>query len=430
VVILLVALVLLFIVAALAALAIDLVTFYTARSEAQLAADSIALAGARVLANSGMTSDPTDANLRNRAENLACNIALQEASQNQVGGRNLLTGPCPGSAEVAVSFDNSQSDVGNPRVVVRVSRADLPTFFARIWGRTQIAVGASATAEAYNPSFNASAGLGGAAPVAPTCVKPWLLPNLDPAKPGAIFDSTGAILDADGMLGNIPNGNNSSKGGSCTNGLCVACPTGNCQTGATPMSPWQYYPGSQTDFPAPSQALPICSAGFAGSNKAYQLSIAGCVQSPVVCGQNSSLTLDISVPGSQIDGDTAAAVTCLTHAQNDQADRVDTPPPPPKAQPFQFIVGNDNPVVNARGHDVMVSSSLVTVPVVDATTPIFNTPAKVIGFVQVFLNPDGTQAASGAPAMIVNLAGCGPNLTGQPILGNGASPVAVRLISQ
>jgi Flp pilus assembly protein TadG len=417
VVILLVALVLLFIVAALAALAIDLVTFYTARSEAQLAADSVALAGARALANSGLTSDPTDANLRNRAENLARNIALQEALQNQVGGRFLN----PGAGEVTISFDNTQTDVGNPRVVVRVSRADLPTFFARIWGRTQVTVSASAIAEAYNPSFNASVGLGGTGPVAPTCVKPWLLPNLRDSSNNPIFDSaTGTISDTT-LLGQTANGNNGSKGGSCTNGLCVACPTGSCQAGVTGASAWQYYPGSQTDFPAPSQALPACSAGFS----AYQLSIAGCVQQPMVCGQNSSVTLAPGVTGS--DTDTADAVTCLTHAQNDQADRVDTPPPPPRAQPFQFIVGNDNPVVNARGHDVMVSSSLVTVPVVADFTA---TPQKVIGFVQVFLNPAGTQAASGAPAMIVNLAGCGTNITGQPILGNGASPVAVRLISQ
>jgi uncharacterized membrane protein len=58
VVILIVAVVLLFVVGAMAALSIDVVTFYTARSEAQLAADAGALAGARVLANSGMTSDP------------------------------------------------------------------------------------------------------------------------------------------------------------------------------------------------------------------------------------------------------------------------------------------------------------------------------------------------------------------------------------
>src|ERR1700691_6685325 len=60
VVIILVAIFLLFVVGAMAALSIDVVTFYNARSEAQLAADSAALAGARVLANSGATSYSDD----------------------------------------------------------------------------------------------------------------------------------------------------------------------------------------------------------------------------------------------------------------------------------------------------------------------------------------------------------------------------------
>ena len=51
VVILLVAVFLLFVVGAMAALAIDVVTFYTARSEAQLAADGAALAAARSTRN-------------------------------------------------------------------------------------------------------------------------------------------------------------------------------------------------------------------------------------------------------------------------------------------------------------------------------------------------------------------------------------------
>ena len=55
----LVAVFMLGVVGAMAALSIDVVTLYTARSEAQLAADGGALAGARVLANSGMTSDPS-----------------------------------------------------------------------------------------------------------------------------------------------------------------------------------------------------------------------------------------------------------------------------------------------------------------------------------------------------------------------------------
>jgi hypothetical protein len=30
---------------------------------------------------------------------------------------------------------------------------------------------------------------------------------------------------------------------------------------------------------------------------------------------------------------------------------------------------------------------------------------------------------------VINIAGCGTGASGQPILGNGASPVAVRLIT-
>jgi len=58
VIITLVAVFMLFVIGAMAALSIDVVTLYTARSEAQLAADSAALAGARVLANSGRPRTP------------------------------------------------------------------------------------------------------------------------------------------------------------------------------------------------------------------------------------------------------------------------------------------------------------------------------------------------------------------------------------
>ncbi len=81
----------------------------------------------------------------------------------------------------------------------------------------------------------------------------------------------------------------------------------------------------------------------------------------------------------------------------------------------------------------MVSSSLVTVPVFDTTSfvPPSNT-VTIIGFVQLFLNPDGTPAApatGNVNATIINMVGCGTAAIGTPILGNGASPVAVRLIS-
>jgi hypothetical protein len=58
-----------------------------------------------------------------------------------------------------------------------------------------------------------------------------------------------------------------------------------------------------------------------------------------------------------------------------------------------------------------------------------------VGFVQLFLNPDSIAAPNSGPssgnvnATVINMAGCGTNANGQQILGNGASPVAVRLIS-
>src|SRR5208282_1239520 len=87
VIITLVAVFMLFIVGAMAALSIDVVTLYTARSEAQLAADSAALAAARVLANSGATSATgATLGLMPQAQLLAQKVAMQVAEQNQVGG--------------------------------------------------------------------------------------------------------------------------------------------------------------------------------------------------------------------------------------------------------------------------------------------------------------------------------------------------------
>src|ERR1700721_607551 len=169
VVITLVAVFMLGVIAAMAALSIDVETLYTARSEAQLPADAAALAGARVLANSGMTSYSSNS-LGVSAAPTAIAVATQVAASSMVGGRTLVPGgKCPG-AEICVSIPTGGANfIPNPQVIVQVQRTDLPTFFARIWGTTQVAVAASATAEAYNPSS-----LAGKThfPVAPVCVKP------------------------------------------------------------------------------------------------------------------------------------------------------------------------------------------------------------------------------------------------------------------
>ncbi|MGD0416167.1 MAG: pilus assembly protein TadG-related protein [Terriglobales bacterium] len=428
--IVLVAVVMLFVVGAMAALSIDVVTIYTARSEAQLAADAGALAGARVFANSGVTSDAGRRSTRN-ARNLATMIATQVASQNVVGGRTLKT------TEITVTFPNvggSAFDT-NPHVTVQTQRTDLPTFFARIWGRTANTVTASATAEAYNPSGEDALGET-TIPVAPICVKPWLLPNIDPtgtSSTNTIFDSTTGAITAATLVGK------GWPGPSNTNGLFSLC-GGDCSGGIQLVGPTTvggYYPGAVANFPAPTQALPACSSGLTTS---YQLAVAGCVQQPISCGATATVNIDTTTYASSTgtrDGDTVAAAECLIHyvTSPGDSDSIDTTTIRP---PLQFLGGNQNPVAGAVGNDVMVSDSLVTIPVINYPGPppaptLANPSVTVIGFLQVFLNPSASSIMpppnNQIPVTIINMAGCGTSATGQPILGNGASPVAVRLIS-
>ncbi len=417
----LVAVIMLFVVGAMAALSIDVVTLYTARSEAQLAADGAALAGARVLANSGMTSAPSTAVGVNAAP-IAISVATQVAASNLVGGRNLrTTGGCSATGEICVIIDPSAFNfIPNPKVTVQVQRTDLPTFFARIWGNTALAVKATATAEAYNPSSALLSAAIPGPPVAPICVKPLLLPNMDPSTGAPILDATTGNILIPTLLGAI-----SSKP------LVPACTgVGACNAGDG-LTAWQYYPGADdaADFPAPNATSVVCP-GCSGFN-AYQLSIAGCVQPPIPC--NAFVNIDnITLDNTNRDADTVAAVNDMTHSVANKGDSVDTLNAP--SPPFQFLAGADNPVVQSgvltANTPVMVSDSLVTVPVFD--TASFGTfpTVHLIGFVQLFLNPTGAASLPGAlQTQVINLVGCGTASPGQAILGNGSSPVVVRLIS-
>ncbi len=432
-VIILVAVFLLFVVGAMAALSIDVVTFYTARSEAQLAADGAALAGARVLANSGVTSDinsPGDGMLAAAQQNLAKPVAIQVAISNSVGGRNLL------AAEVTVNFNGNgnnpcsadpQLQVSNPCVTVTVTRTDLPVFFARIWGSTQAKISASATAEAFNPSGLATdltTSLG--VPVAPSCVKPWLLPNIDPTNaPNPIFDSS---------TGQIKNSNLLGMQFNTTTRLHAICgPAGSCSG----TQAWQYYVGDDaTSFPPPAQALPSCTL-----TTNFQLNIAGCVQAPITCGAApaSQVTIQLT-PDPNLDQQAADAVNCLAHTSGGNGDTFPYTVPP---VPFEFAAGSDNPLVQAgalsANSNIMVSNSLVTVPVFDSGAYAGGTSVTVIGFLQLFLEPSGEAVVSSPPMLngidstIVNMVGCGLNSNAAntivPVYGNGATAVPVRLIS-
>jgi hypothetical protein len=417
----LVAVFMLFVVGAMAALSIDAVTIYTARSEAQLAADGAALAAARVIANSGATSDSSGALLL-AVETIpggpAQAVAIQVAQNSMVGGRYLVAS----NGEVVVTFSGVTT---NPRVSVRTQRTDLPTFFARIWGNKQVTVGASATAEAYNPSGGIGSTGTSSPPVAPLCVKPWLLPNLDPSTSGTIFNATGGITNPL-LLGwsSITAAPTSPMTPACTSGV-----GGDCSGGALPPpTPWIYYPGDPSTFPPPTTALPTCS--LVPTLTAYQASVAGCIQTPISCNINNA-NVDITSYTTR-NSETADAVNCLAHDTTSGGGDTVAPNAVPASAPFQFLAGNNNPVVAANA-DVMVSDSLVTVPVFDnGNGTVLASGNQLVGFVQLFLNPDSTPsdpATGKVNTTIINMAGCGPGPAAQPIFGNGASPVAVRLIS-
>ena len=405
----------LFVVGAMAALSIDVVTFYTARSEAQIAADGAALAGARVLANSGMTSS-NNAGVIPASKLLAIGVATQVAQQNQVAGRFVAAG------EITVTFPNDGSQLfqNNPHITVQVKRTDLPTFFARMWGSQLVTVAASATAEAYNPSGTANGTTASEVnQVAPLCVKPWLLPNLDPQTSAQIFDPlTGQVLNP-ALLGSAT----PYAGAPELQAACDDC---------TPPLPnpkaWQYYPGSPSDFHNPLTTTVACAENTGFSD--YQLRVAGCVTVPIAC--NTQVSIDAS-PYLFRDIETAPAVNCLTHATNSAGDSVDPAGLP--NPPYQFRAGDDNPLVKmgaiGSGTDSLVSDSLVTVPVFN--NPVLSsTTVNIVGFVQLFLNPDGkfTPPTGQVQARIINLVGCGAGATGAPVFGNGASAVPVRLIGQ
>src|SRR3981081_2275709 len=186
---------------AMAALSIDVVTLYLANAEAQRSADTAALAAARILSLTGMTGDPSNsaagaiANPWQQACTLATSVAKAVATQNTMGGVALLP------TQVTVTFPNNSdtthctgtnAEFGvNPLVTVKVQRADVPTFFARIWGKNGAdilaTVGATATAEAFNSSNSGNVGhnvTGSITPVEPRCVKTWIGPNKDPGNAG------------------------------------------------------------------------------------------------------------------------------------------------------------------------------------------------------------------------------------------------------
>src|SRR5712671_511575 len=440
---------------AMAALSIDVVTLYLANAEAQRSADAAALAGARILSVSGMTGDP--ANVGSTWQ-LACATAAQVAKsvgqlaqQNSVGrAAGTVTVSFPNNSDTATcSGGGPTAPFGvNPLVTVQVQRTDLPTFFARIWGRRGAGISATATAEAFSSSNSDLVGNSGPSgtvtPVQPRCVKPWIVPNLDPGGNAAgtlpfVTISNGSIFSPGIRVGGAAPGivgEQFSLFADCGAAASCATPTAPPQANvlddkvtkfngnAPPASPnLQYVPG---EVPAQSTAVPSC-----GNGSPYQEAVSGCDQTTVYkCGVSNGNAADLGVNPGGPDGDTATAVQCLTHQATLGSTASGQDTLNSTVFPFQISAGSSNPL-GVTGQ-ITSSSYIVSLPIYDSSTGVACPPGAatrvtIVGFLQVFINYVDTDGS--LKVTVLNVAGCGNGSGGN--IGNpvtGSSPVPVRLV--
>jgi Flp pilus assembly protein TadG len=425
----------------MAALSIDIGTFYQAKAEAQRTADAAALTAAREISISGMTGDPTNSasswqQICGGASSPAtlAATAIAQVQQNFIGGltpNKITVGYGPGGAASDCSSLTATSFVANPTVTVTVKSQTLPIFFGRVFGLMganygNTTVSGTATAEVYNPSQSVAI-TGAMIPVQPRCVKPWIVPNSDPDHPGQNFVRNDGSIVTPGINptngGVIGEGFNlvadcNAAGGPCNSGTYSYPPTA-----ATPNL--QYLPGLVS---AASPATPTCA-----NADNYQEAIAGCDQTTVYqCGVSGAT----ASPPNEVDftenpfgpaGDTAVATECLIHASaaglgNGQDSLAAA------TYPFQITAGASNPQ-NVTGL-ISSSNSIVSLPIFDSTVALG--PANqvtIMGFLQVFINNVNTDAPASLNVTVLNIAGCGKTVpAGTPAI-QGTSPVPIRLIT-
>ena len=386
---------------AMMGLAIDLVSLYVGRSEAQRAADAAALAGATVFVNSGCTSTSA-----------GCTGAKPAATSEavSVGRTNLVGGATPNIPNGNVSFDFSHP--GDPLITVVVG-AQMPTYFMKIFGFNSANVQATATAEAFNPSGNATG---------PTfcvsCLKPFLVPNCDPshtakANPdctgGSTGNSGGYFIDAQGNI--------------ASPGVYPAGAIGEPWRLHTSGTPSHWY-----------EAAFDCSQ----SGKNFQTDVETCNNSAFNCG-SSLCVLDGKKVGpngkgvcSLIDYTSSNSQSC-TSVDSIAVNAANTPP-------FTITAGAGNPFFS-NGSQITQSASIVTVPVYSgADIKSGGATVTIVGYLQLFIQ--GITHNTGddfIDAIIMNVSSCGTGGgtcsaggSGQgshgTVSGGGAGFIPVRLV--
>ncbi len=420
------------------ALAIDVITLYSARSETQRAADAAALAAAKMLVDMGVTTDPT-ATVPSAAQIDAATKAAQSVATNlAIGGRTVQT------ADVSLTFPGASTAafVVNPKVTVTIQNASLPTFFSRIWSRAALTVRASATAEGFNPSNSGSVSGGPAVPIIARGVKPFLIPNCDPTHTGGVCGGAATFFDPG--TGDITNKGTAPTGiiGETFTLFSDCTPPG---PGCVPLAPTavagppailNYYPMQM------SLAASACPT-LCGGGTTFERNIECSNPTPISCGTTvtapavNQLLLDDTVFPDGHFGPAQTGVECLIH-QNPGNGQDTLNPFPPLTYPLPIQVGGNHPLagsVLSTNDYVTTSDSLVTIPVYDETVapdrPTSATSVKVIGFLQVFIQDafqGGGWKAGQVDVIVVNVLGCGNSASGTPVMASSAVPV--RLIQQ
>ncbi len=356
----------------IAALAIDLVSLYVARNEAQRTADGAALAGAKVFVETGFLSGTSTQ--ASTVQSLASTRATNVATQNTVAGQTLQ------SSNITVTF-NSDFSPQKSLITVQVQQT-APTFFAKAFGVTSKSVSASATAEAYSPR----GGRVGGSTVGVMCLKPFFAPNCDPNH----------ALPSNNTNCNAPIGTN-----------IASFFTSGEEGGGRVANPGPYPQGivgmtmtldNQTTTPPPFLLL-----DEGGGSSGFTANVTTCNRSTFLCGTNTSIggVHTVSVDASTTD----SAVNTLIHASGDGLgqgqDSID---------PVTLTItgGSNNPNPAFRGvTGISSSDSVVMIPIFE-NNPIGTPPTAIVGFLQVFI----TQVVSSGTdvqltAVVLNAVGCG-----------------------
>jgi Putative Flp pilus-assembly TadE/G-like len=425
---------------AMAALAIDVVTLYVARTEIQRATDAAALAAGKAIADSGITTLPNGDTNCAAAQTLAVNMA--NAAITAVLPNNLVSGSAPSQAPGSPAFlpllgGGISCPISNPQVTVSLQQTNLPTLFARIWSSAAPSVKASATAEAYNPANPPSSSSYAFTPIAPTSVKPWLVANQDPTHyPSTLqfINTTTGVTEA-GLIGEQFDLTADCR----TPHPHHSCALNNNPPGAISATQVQYVPADTS-----ANAQDVCPSCAGGTD--YEQSIAcadaNSYKTYANCGGTAAnISWVNNVNPGWLGGPNPSSIECLTNATalgggqgQDELDNLGWP-----SKPFVIRPRGGGPPYTAT------SSSVVSIPLIDPTTfPSTPGAVTVVGFLQAFINcvEDGTNAGCGTGTgsntagdiniTVLNVVGCSNNPNANPpvVGGTGASAIPVRLISQ